>query len=259
MEAGIEHQLKWLCQLVEAYQFHKKTATAQNECVRNEIATLSPHSILIWLDFKQNYTLPATFRETGDQFWASSRKEVTCLGFVLFAGRRDGSIAKYGIVHLSEITEHSCLVACLGLDKIKELDLQNLKELKHVSIWSDCGPHFRTAQFLSHLEQSWVLPSKITISVNFCVERHGKSEVDALFSQCNSWLARAKQDPECYITEVDELVAALKHESQKVQRLDPSGVKYIVRRWDPPEKPALYWDCEGTDLKIRKTYCTYTP
>ena len=37
----------------------------------------------MWLDWKQNFTIPMMYMQTGDQYWATARAEISCFGAVL--------------------------------------------------------------------------------------------------------------------------------------------------------------------------------
>ena len=192
-EAKYEHELRWLSQLVGAYQFHKKTAAMQADEARKQISELRKGEAVIWADWKQNLTLPICHMETGDQFWAQARAECSLLGICLYIGQESGPPRKKSILFVSDIIEHTALAAGLQLELIKA-DLGPMHQYKHLRFWYDCGPHYRTVEMLAFLQQDWSKKHKLPlVTCNYFVEKHGKGDVDAFFSVVNTWVQRCAQ------------------------------------------------------------------
>ncbi|CAK9018224.1 unnamed protein product [Durusdinium trenchii] len=242
-----------------SYEFHSESAERQNEACKQQIATLKEKEILLWLDWKQNLTLPLAAVQTNEQFWAHSRKEVSCLGCVAYVGRTGAEPKRICLVYLSEIIEHTCLAACLQIDKMLQ-SLGGLSKYNSVKLWFDCGPHYRTLDLAAHIAEKHVRPqnrNNLILSINYFTEKHGKGQVDSLFSCCNRWIKSSLMKPDTLLMSVEQLrdafVAGAAHD-MKQSPPDKGGTKYIIAFWDSQAKPATYFKGSSETLQIKKTY-----
>lgn len=259
MESKCEEELKWVKKVVSAYEFHKESAHRQSDTVTRQIANLQRGELLLWLDWKANWTLPLRDVATNDAYWATSRREVSCLGCVAYKGRSSGPAEKVGMVFISDIIDHSCLAACLHLEDIKRA-VSPLSQYTRAALWFDCGPHYRTADLCSYIANSWLAPDSqlnLQISINFFCEKHGKGQCDSLFGMCSSWVRKALMVPGTSLVSSDDLIGALKTHADKDMQDNPpaqGGMKYCILKWHSEKKPDFAWKAE-TDLQIQKTYC----
>jgi hypothetical protein len=108
---------------------------------------------------------------------------------------------------LSEILSHDSLFSSDGLGLIVE-ELKKL-DYKYVNVFTDCGPHFRSNEFI-HCAK--ILPVKfdMNITANFFGEHHGKSEVDGMFGKLG--VVFKSIDYNCEIQNVHELKEAFEKE-----------------------------------------------
>ena len=196
-------------------------------------------SCVIWLDWKQNISLPIQHTETGDSFWAQARAECSVLGMIVYTAAEKGKEPrKRCFVYVSDIIDHTCLAASIQLDLARTDELANFKGISNIAVWADCGPHYRCIDFLGHLAQSWVMPrrsNRINLSVNYHAEKHGKGDVDALFAVVNSWVERAKREPNCNIKTVEALVTHLQLDSRHLYNRRPKTSNVLIGRvWRDP-------------------------
>ena len=119
LEAKFGGELKWLEKVARAHEFHKESAKIQSEECRRECTSLQEHELLLWVDWKGNWTLPLARASTNDMYWAQSRCEISCLGAVAYVGRRSQEPERIGMVFLSQIIGHTCLACCEQMDEMK--------------------------------------------------------------------------------------------------------------------------------------------
>ena len=255
VEAKGEAELKWLEKVCKAYEFHQETAERQSQECKRQYDSLREGELLLWLDWKANWTLPLSNVATNDMYWAQARREVSCLGAVAFIGRPHAEPERAGFVFISDIIDHTCLACCEQMNLLKK-ELGPLSKFKNVFLWYDCGPHYRTVDLLAYLHEEWTAPH-LHLVVNFHCEKHGKGQVDSLFGHCRTWVKRATMQKDCCIKDSKELVAILRagaSEDMKRFPVSAGGMRYEIRFWESERKPPTLYKAD-TDLQIRKTYC----
>ena len=113
------HRLKWHKKLLNAYRFHRETAFKQNDGFSQLLADLPFDSVVVLFDWKENLTLPLANVETGDMFWANSRKEVSVLGFAVWQYVGEAPVLqKTMVAYISEILDHTSLISDVLIDKV---------------------------------------------------------------------------------------------------------------------------------------------
>jgi hypothetical protein len=227
--------------------------------VDKQISSLAPNDLLIWVDWKANWTLPLRHVPTGDAYWAQSRREVICLGIVCYKGQVAGPALKTGIVFLSDIIDHTCLAACAQLLEVKKR-LGSLAGCKTISFWFDCGPHYRCVDLLSHLGTEWVKPEKrddLHVTCNYFGGKNGKGQCDSLFI-CSTWVRKALMVPDASLESSDGLLRQTGAEQDMVN--DPpsqGGMRYLILKWDQDRRPTHAWKGEVDEFQIKKSYCIH--
>ncbi|CAK9090359.1 unnamed protein product, partial [Durusdinium trenchii] len=250
-EGPVEYELQWLCKLVAAYQFHRVSSNLQSDACSAHIDALGPGEAILWCDWKQNLSIPMTHAQTGDQYWATARAEVSCFGAVLFLEQEAERPRKINVLLLSDIIEHTALAASQQLSILAK----ELRDVSSITCWFDAGPHFRTYSLLAWFQEELVRGKSLKLSVNWFVEKQGKGLVDSLFSMCNAWLQRALKHPSCNITTVKETVSTLKSQAAIDQKNDPGGPRYVVREWVSKQKPTREWvGTADASFQVTKTY-----
>lgn len=220
---------------------------------------LKDGELLLWLDWKQNVTLPLSHKSTGDEYWASSRMETSLLGGIAYVGRAAGPPRKVGLLWVSDVLDHTAVAAGLQMQEMMTRCLGPLSKFTRVSLWFDTGPHYRTVDLWSFLAQEWLLKENrldLLLTISYFTEKHGKGEVDSLFSCCNQWLCNATRKPGTRLENVDQLIDALRAGAEQDMRQDPppNGMKYVITKWDTVKKPPNLWKADA-EIQVRKTYC----
>ena len=112
-EGPLEHQLRWHKKRVQSYEFHRQCADIQGAECRRQTREVQKGSCIIWLDWKQNISLPIQHTETGDSFWAQARAECSVLGIIVYTAAEKGKEPrKRCFVYVSDIIDHTCYSCC---------------------------------------------------------------------------------------------------------------------------------------------------
>ena len=96
---------------------------------------------------------------------------------------------------ISRVLNHDARFAIDCVRKVFRADPSIIPpDIKKISFWTDCGLHFRCAEFLTFTMVD--LPNEIDvdeITLNFRAEQHGKSIVDSHFSAVSKYMDNASR------------------------------------------------------------------
>ena len=137
---------------------------------------LDIYPYLVVLYYKENFRL--SYGENEVSFDYCNKRQVSCLGVSLIY--YDGnSIKTEYVAYLSDILNHDSLFSGDVLEMFfSELD----QRFKFIDIFTDCGPHFRSKEFLYKIK-NLSIKRNIPISLNFFGEYDGKTIVDGFFGR----------------------------------------------------------------------------
>ena len=148
---------------------------------------------VIVLDFKENLKLGHGPVEQDDAYFKV--KPCTVVGAVAFLGG-----VQVNIDHVSSVLNHSSEISNFVLSKTIDLLSreypEKFAEIETISVWSDCGSHFRSE--VQAAFTLFVMPKqfKKKIKMNFFVEKHGKSHCDSHFQKVESYILEfSKTEP----------------------------------------------------------------
>ena len=121
--------------------------------------------------------------------------------------------------------------------------------------WADCGPHFRSYEFVWNLvaQCQSVFPK---VYLHFFAEHHGKGRCDGAFGLQRRWVADYART--CTIDSLDGMRQALEAGAAATMALHPppQGPAYKVKVFEPEAKQyCKKLDLSGLDLQIEYTYC----
>ena len=137
---------------------------------------LNSDSCILILDFKENFKLSSSGHELSYDFY--NKRQVSCLGASLIFKSNGIENIQYA-AYLSDILNHDSLFS----GDVLELIIKEIKsQFKYINIFTDCGPHFRSNEFLCRIKNLSQVYN-INISINFFGEYHGKSLVDGFFGK----------------------------------------------------------------------------
>ena len=173
---------------VSHYHGHKRIVAVQNDIYAKSIANPPNNTAILTLDFKENMILGRGPYETNRDFY--NRRPMSVLGFYIVINR-DGHVTREYIDFISNVLSHDSKYATDCIDKV--MQMYALRDVSGLAVWSDCGPHFRSKEFLHHILT--ILPercsSSVAVTMNYFSEYHGKSNVDGHFSTLSYWLKQA--------------------------------------------------------------------
>ena len=167
-EARSLHKLKGHCELLEAYQWHKTTATRQQQQTARVLEHLTDSEAYMHFDFKENVRYPMSKEETGDEWHAQNKLSLTVFGCVVHTpGRRN-----MNFLLVSEVLDHDSQMARLLLTQVLKTVHDKAEyrwsQVKTLHLVCDCGPHFRSREgyafFLHDLPKRW----KVNVSCLHC-------------------------------------------------------------------------------------------
>ena len=112
------------------------------------------------------------------------------------------------LLFVTDVLEQTAEASNIMLQRA--LDCLNLPTAGNLQIWSDTGPHFRSAENLYYYARALPASRKQNILIRFLGEQHGKSILDKMFAwtgvHSSGWLGKyAKRKP---IYDLDGMVRA---------------------------------------------------
>lgn len=128
---------------------------------------------------------------------------------------------------------------------------------KHLTVWADCGPHFRSYEFLWNLVELCQTVFE-TVDLNFFAEHHGKGRCDGAFGLQRRWVADYARHS--VIDSLDAMEKALQSGAAATMALDPPphGPAYVIKTFRPVSKDVCKkLNVTGAGFQIEYTYCVY--
>ena len=114
----------------------------------------------------------------------------------------------------------------------------NLPALKAVHVWSDCGKHFRCAEFAHFVlcEVHGMMAKDAEITLNFFAQKHGKSRRDQFFRQVRQYLDNfcAKAEMRCAADVVKGVIAGHKAVLETGKFVSRKTPEVFVYHMTPP-------------------------
>ena len=246
--------------LLRSYLWHMLSARRQQECLKKLMTPegLPLEDSLLVFDWREKIRLPVGPQETGDMWHAQQKYAISCFGCCVFQWEQlPGDEAKMRQTYLmliSEIREQTAEASNLMLEQV--LAMANVSRAGCLHFFSDCGPHFRSAESLHHRVMQVCFQRKQTVRVNFLGEQHGKSLLDGAFGTTgmHGWLGRyALKKP---IHSLDHLLTAFKAGADEAMALDPEGPRWLCEKVDfGTHRASEVGLFVSTGFKITRTYC----
>ncbi|CAJ1431147.1 unnamed protein product [Effrenium voratum] len=260
VEAPIELELKGRLSLLTAFQWHMVSARRQGEYFRSLIDKLAQEHYLMAYDFRQKLRLPLAPTETGPMWHCQQKVSLACWGGVFVKHSTKSTVAQPQVdltflLFLSEVVEQPAEASNLMLQEA--LNATGAPFSGTLQLWSDTGPHFRSAGNLFFYARKLCQARKQPIQIRWLAEQHGKSILDEMFAWTGThrdgWLGKhAARFP---IYNIDDMAQALKTGAAAQMQKDPSGPKWIVKKVRYPERRASVRQfLHAPSLKITGTY-----
>ncbi len=253
-EGKVLKQLEWEVRVAKAYEWHRQGADRQLANFSNEVARLADgpdgHAVLV-VDYKQNPSIPLATMSLNTMYYGTDRMEMVCFGACLWY-KSGGRVVHKKIALVSSIINKDCMMSALCFETLRKYYPEHVSL---ISVWSDCGPHFRAKEHIGFLSK-WQGQVACPLRVNFFVEKHGKGAVDTFFAEVNSWLeAFLNAGENQRIATIEEFVNVLKAGAQRCNDRDPNGTRYFAERLESTLRPVSVSTLSWSAFKLRSTYC----
>lgn len=183
-QESLKEEIRKLQETVAKFDKHYATKTEQRNAFKLQRSTLTNNHGVVVLDFKENIVIGGGPREVNSTFYSKSPR--TLLGFVFYT-MDNGKVRKRHINILSDVLSHDAGFVVYAFKQVLKLDF--VQSLSSLSVWSDCGPHFRCKEFCHFLfkEVRNLCVNLNHLEWNLFAERHGKSCCDSHFSILSRW------------------------------------------------------------------------
>ena len=203
-------QVKEFLNELTELEHHRSVAARQKKAFTKEVnATRTQQkkgcgTCVMVLDFKENIRTGHSPVETDERYYNMS--SVTCVGVVVYIGGLQISVDL-----LSNVMNHTSDVSLLVLEKVVEmlasdnLTSEKFAKISSLSVWSDCGPHFRSSVFIGSTLHKVGKERNLTTTNNYFGEKHGKSVVDSHFQKVSAYLSfYSKTEPILTVEDVQK-------------------------------------------------------
>ena len=263
-EAPFEHELRAQRSLLTAYQWHMVSSRRQADALRalmdSKSTTLPLGDTLVTYDWREKLKLPLAPVESGAMWHAQQKVSLSCWGGAVFRHSETSSPAEPQlsttyIFYVTDVVEQTAEASNLMLgEALKEVNVPTSGSLH---LWSDTGPHYRSAENLYYYARTLPEQRKQKVFIRWLAEQHGKGVLDQQFglsgTHNNGWIGMyARKHP---IFTIGDMVEALKQGAEHQMKKDPTGPRYIVRQIEyPKHKSAVRQFLYADSLKITRTY-----
>jgi hypothetical protein len=236
--------LKKLREDLRMYLQHKKLREKQADAFKEQIKEIPSGECVLVVDFKENVKIGKGLVELNKDFYRF--KSRTILGFVIYSNPSGQRIEKTHVNMVSEVLTHDGLFSSDALHQVIRTECANMKKVR---VWTDCGPHFRCAEFANTLLVEVPKQNKIQMEWNFFAPYHGKNACDTHFSLLSRYLKTKEKQMHIFDTRslIDAWeqsfrdtkkakVSAQPLKSKQNKRLIPTTIKFVV--YEPPARSA---------------------
>lgn len=225
-EATACAELSQAQEILECCEHHFSSVRRQHNSREAMVASLRADAVDVQLDFMENMTIPLGPEEEQSWFWATARESITTLGFYAHFWNR-GEHQECYWHYVSKILNHDTAFANMAFnDLLGKLPLT--PDHKTLHVWADCGPHFRSYEFLWNL--SLLVQTRFErVFLHFFAEHHGKGRNDGQFGLQRKWVSDYAR--EHVIDSLDAMKAALEMGACGTMQLDPppKGPSHSIR------------------------------
>ena len=128
------------------------------------------------MDFKENFKVSYKGDQLGYDYY--NMRQMSCLGVVLISHNGESLVYDY-VSYFSENLNNDSKFAG---DILQQFRSEISPRFKKITIFTDCGPHFRSQEFLYRVAELKTDEMNY-VSLNNFAEYHGKSVVDSHFGR----------------------------------------------------------------------------
>lgn len=220
-------------------ELHQKNAAFQRQAFNKDRNHLDKDLLTVVMDFKENIKINGIgIIQRGEDFY--DRIQISCFGCASYTSLGSDTVVHYHDFLSTNLTHDSTFVkGCI--EKLLER-----VEQKKLRFWFDCGNHFRNYELLYDLMCN--LPPRFEdVAVNFFIEQHGKSPVDAHFSQISNTIDRKSK-----LQEIDDITTL---SSVLQSNLKNTTVHIYDLIEQPPQITQAILTSDGNSVNIQENYC----
>lgn len=216
-------KLQSMGKLVDSYIFHRSANEFQKPILTELLGQPPPQSVVVLSDFKELVTLPIRAVQTGEEFYANSRKEISVFGAIISERKSDADDAVLWtrVLVIADILDHTSCRASQCIEQVLK-KRRGTGACTTIHLMSDPGPHFRSYEQLHHACCVMPFAHKARICVHFGVEKHFKSEADRLFALFETYVRHARTQ-QTDLVEVADLCTYLRDRNEQQRRRDPTA------------------------------------
>ena len=212
---------------------------------------------LLVFDWKEKIRLPFGPEETSDMWHAQQKYAISCFGCCVLAHTSKSTAAKADIqvtylLFLNEVREQNAEASNRMVDEVLRECEVSMEGNLH--LWSDCGPHFRSAENLYHSMYDLCMKRQQVVNCSFLAEQHGKNVLDSAFGAVGRWLQeQALTRP---VHTAQHLVEAISAGANAAMKRDPRGPVWKCKlvEFGQYRQPVSHY-VRSTEFKITRTYC----
>ncbi|CAK9082215.1 unnamed protein product [Durusdinium trenchii] len=254
-EVDICVQLQAMSKLLDSYLFHRSANEFQKPLLFQLLAEPPEGAVVILSDFKELVTLPIRSTQTGEEFFANARKDISVFGSIVSERAADGKVLWTRVLILSDILDHTSCRASQCIEQAFQ-SRRGTAPVEVVHLLSDAGPHFRSYEALHHYCCIMPLRHKARVCVHYGVEKHFKSEADRLFALFESYVKDARRQGKDLV-EITDLCKFLQEKNLAQRQKDPTAPFLIVINdvLSKKQPVAERFRLTAKGFHITRTYC----
>lgn len=254
-EADMCVQLEAMSKLLDSYLFHRSANEFQKPVLTNLLVEPPAGTVVVLSDFKELFTLPVRSTQTGEEFFANARIEISIFGSVVSERRRDGTVEWTRVLILSDILDHTSCRASQCIDQALR-QRRGTNPVDTIHLLSDAGPHFRSYEALHHYCCVLPVQHQARVCVHYGVEKHFKSEADRLFAIFERYVKDARKQG-TDLVEIADLCKFLAGKNQAARSADATApLLVIINDVGSQKKPANErYRLQAKKFHITRTYC----
>ncbi|CAK9019088.1 unnamed protein product [Durusdinium trenchii] len=254
-EADMCVQLEAMSKLLDSYLFHRSANEFQKPVLTNLLVEPPAGTVVVLSDFKELFTLPVRSTQTGEEFFANARMEISIFGSVVSERRRDGTVEWTRVLILSDILDHTSCRASQCIDQALR-QRRGTNPVDTIHLLSDAGPHFRSYEALHHYCCVLPVQHQARVCVHYGVEKHFKSEADRLFAIFERNVKDARKQG-TDLVEIADLCKFLADKNQAARSADATApLLVIINDVGSQKKPANErYRLQANKFHITRTYC----
>jgi hypothetical protein len=202
---------------------------------------------------QENGTLPIGPTQCGAEWYAGSRQGYSTCGSYCWSSTTDEMAKGKYICQLSRVVEKSSAyaLACM-MDTMEKLEKMGwLDGQVAIQIFVDCGPSFRSREWISTI--LYKLPDRWRRNtfLNFFLESHGKTQLDGFFGVLSRRRTEAALSKK--ITTVEELVDVYQYDDAFVLRARESFCGFLPD-YKKEEAPSCLFTRSSMPCGVRGSY-----